>query len=968
LARPRLAEKRLIADFTKPSDDRKLGDNGIVRKKRHMLRSLRALCFSEFHQCRSRFDTQIAASERSRSPSRICVLLVLSACRGGGGAAPQVTTPPMPVIVAIAPQDPSVHVSRAQMFSATLLNDTRNLGVMWSLRGCTDSACGTLSNATTTSVIYTPPAVVMNPTTNILTATAIADTTKSVTTTITIAAAPRTVAVILRPQNPVVQVSQSQKFNARLPTDAQNQGMTWSLSGCADSGCGTLSEVTATSVTYTAPAEVPNPAVNMLTITSIADATKSTTTLIAIVPATEAVAVTLGPQNPAIQVAQSRTFGATLLNDTRNLGVTWSLTGCTGSACGTLSNATTTSVTYTAPIAAPDPATNVLTATSVADAAKSMTTTIAITNPPEMVAVTLSPKRAAVAEWQSQQFTATLTGDAQNLGVIWTVDAIVGGNSTSGTISSSGMFTPGANAGVHAITATSVADASRSATVTIAVTDLAGVFTYHNDGRRTGLNAKEYALGPSTLSSATFGNLFSCALDAPGYVYAQPLYAAGLMMGDGRKHNVVFVATESDWVYAFDADSSSCQELWRTRVLKAGETTVPSADTGEVGDLMPEIGVTSTPVIDASTNTLYVCAKSKDSTTIYHHRLYALELVSGALKLGSPVEVTAPNFGPLYHLQRPALLLSNGTVFVAFGSHGDQHAYQGWLMGYDASTLAKKFAWSSTDPRDDEGQGAVWMAGNGPSVDAAGNVYVETSNGAFDADTGGSNYANSVVKLSSSGSVIDFFTPSNQATLTANDVDLGSSGPVVLPDSLGSTAHPHLLLATGKTGVMYLLDRDNLGKFNSTADKSVQEVVVKSNTTQGIGGVFGQPAVFKGALYVAAVDAPLARFDIANAAIVAPMRSQTSNKFMQRGATPSISANGTTNGVVWALDIGAYPSGPAVLYAYDATNLANKLYASPTSGSGTAGSAVKFTVPTVANGKVYVGGQGSLTVFGLLPN
>jgi hypothetical protein len=839
---------------------------------------------------------------------------------------------------------------------------------MWSLSGCSGSACGTLSEATTTSVIYTAPIAVTNNATNILTATSIADNAKSATTTITITDAPRTFAVILHPQNPGIQVSQSRRFTARLQDGTQNQGMTWSLSGCTGSACGTLSDATASSVTYTAPAAMPNPATNVLITTSIADPAKSTTTMITILPATDGVSVTLSPQSPNIQINRSLSFVATLQNDAQNQGVTWSLGGCTGKACGTLSNATPTSATYTAPTGVPKPATNMLTATSNADATKSATTTIAIAPSTEEVVVSLSPKLAAVTGSQSQQFTATLAGGAQDLGVTWTVDAAVGGNSTSGTVSASGLFTPGANAGVHTVTATSVEDASKSATATIAVTDLAGVFTYHNDARRSGLNAKEYALGPSTLSSATFGKLFACSLDAPGYVYAQPLYVPALTMSDGHSHNVVFVATESDWVYAFDADSSSCQRLWRTRLLKAGETTVPAEDTGEVGDLMPEIGVTSTPVIDSLTNTLYVCAKAKDSAANYHHRLYALDLVSGALKLGSPVEITAASFGPLYHLQRPALLLHDGVIFVAFGSHGDRDPYHGWVMGYDASTLAKKFAWSSTDPRGDDGEGAIWMAGNGPSVDADGNVYIETANGAFDADTGGNNYSNSVVKLSSSGSVLDFFTPSTQAILNANDIDLGSSGPIVLPDSFGSMAHPHLLLATGKTGVMYLLDRDNLGKYNSSIDKSVQEVIVRSNVTQSIGGIFGQPGIFRGSLYVATVDGPMEQFVVANGVIVTPVRSQTANTFTQRGTTPSVSANGTTNGVVWALEIGAYPTGPAVLYAYDATNLANKLYASPTSGSGTAGTAVKFTVPTIANGKVYVGGQGSLAVFGLLPN
>jgi len=317
-------------------------------------------------------------------------------------------------------------------------------------------------------------------------------------------------------------------------------------------------------------------------------------------------------------------------------------------------------------------------------------------------------------------------------------------------------------------------------------------------------------------------------------------------------------------------------------------------------------------------------------------------------------------------MQRPALLLDSGTLYVAFGSHGDANVYQGWVIAYDASSLAQRFAWSATDSTGNN-QGGIWGAGNGPAVDASGNVYVATGNGTFDANVGGINYGDSVVKLSPSGSVAGYFTPSNQDVLQANDIDLGSSGVIVLPDSLGSSAHPQLALAAGKPGLFYLLDRGALGGFHTSGDQVVQEVAVAPNTTQIIGGIFGQPALWGGNLYVAAIDNPLQQYTIANAAISTAPQSQSAHSFAARGATPSVSANGATNGVVWALDISAYPTGPAVLYAYDATNLGQQLYASPSSGGGAAGTAVKFTVPTVANGRVYVGGQASVTVFGDLP-
>jgi hypothetical protein len=586
--------------------------------------------------------------------------------------------------------------------------------------------------------------------------------------------------------------------------------------------------------------------------------------------------------------------------------------------------------------------------------------------PTSSVTVSLSPQLSAVTTSQPQSFTATLAGGTGT--ILWFVDGVQNGNPSVGTIASTGdttaVYSPSGSTtpGNHSVTAR-VSGGVLSPAVTVAVTDLAGVFTHHNDNARTGQNTKEYALTPATVSAATFGKLFSCTLDSPGYVYAEPLYVANLTMSDNRKHNVVFVATESNWVYAFDADSSSCQQLWKESLLLPAETTVPPADTGS-NDLSPEIGITSTPVIDVPSGIIYVCAKSK-SASGYAHRLHALQLASGTDAI-TPAEITAPNFVPLFHMQRPALLLSSGTVYVAFGSHGDQNTYQGWLMGYDAATLTQKFAWSSTDASGNN-QGAIWQSGGGPAADSSGNVYVETGNGEFDADSGGINYSDSVVKLSPTGSVLDYFTPFNESVLNVGDVDLGSSAVVLLPDSQGSAAHPNLMVATGKPGMLFLLDQANLGKFNSILSQDLQEVNVL-NSTNGVGGLFGQPAYWNGNLYTVAIADYLKQFTVASGTISATPQSHSSNIYNHRGATPVVSADDATGGIVWALDISAYPSGPAVLNAYDATNVTTQLYGSPASGTGAAGNAVKFTVPTVANGKVYVGTQGQLDVFGLLPN
>ncbi len=591
-------------------------------------------------------------------------------------------------------------------------------------------------------------------------------------------------------------------------------------------------------------------------------------------------------------------------------------------------------------------------------------------NPPSTSSVTvaLSPHRSAVTTSQPQAFTATLSGGTGTL--LWFVDGAENGSASVGTIASTASttatYSPSASTqpGIHSIAA-KVSGGALSPAASVAVTDLTGVFTHHNDNARTGANTREYALAPTTVSGANFGKLFSCTLDSPGYVYAEPLYVANLTMNDGQKHNVVFVATESDWVYAYDADSGSCQQLWKKSLLQVAEATVPPADTAELNDLTPEIGITSTPVIDVQSGIIFVCAKSKN-TSSYFHRLHALTLASGAEAI-APVEITAPNFVPLTHLQRPALLLSGGILYVAFGSHGDNNTYQGWLMGYDEATLTQRFVWSTTDATSGNHQGAIWQSGGGPSADASGNIFVETANGAFDADSGGINYSDSVVKLDTNGSVLDYFTPFNESVLNSGDVDLGSSSVVLLPDSVGTPAHPHLMIATGKPGKIFLLDQTDLGKFNSILSQDLQEVDVL-NAMQVLGGVFGPPVYWNGNIYIAAISDYLKQFTVASGTISSTPQSHSSGIYSKRGAVPAVSANGTSGGIVWALDISAYPAGPAVLNAYDATNLANQLYSSPTSGTGAAGNAVKFAVPTVANGKVYVGTQGRLDVFGLLPD
>ncbi len=504
------------------------------------------------------------------------------------------------------------------------------------------------------------------------------------------------------------------------------------------------------------------------------------------------------------------------------------------------------------------------------------------------------------------------------------------------------------------------------------------VLTYHNDNARTGQNTNETILTPANVNSTNFGRLFTQTVD--GYVYAQPLVMTNVTIPGKGVHNVVYVATEHDSVYAFDADSN-LPALWQVSFINpsAGVTSVPNGDVG-CGDLVPEIGITSTPVIDSATGTIYFEAKTKEvtnSVTTYVHRLHALDITTGTEKFGGPVMIHATvagtgdgnngagqvAFEPLRHLNRPGLLLNNGVVYMGYASHCDNGPYHGWLIGFDAHTLALSNYFNAT-PNGSEG--GVWQSGCGPATDTNGNIYFITGNGTFDGRTN-QDFGDTFLKLSTTNglAVNDFFTPYNQQNLANSDLDLGSGGAVVLPDEAGgSTTNQHLLIGAGKEGTLYLIRRDNLGQYNSANNNQIKQTLVSA-----IGGSFGTPAYFNKTLYYLGAGDSLKAFAITNGTINPTPLSKGPSTFGFPGATPSISANGTNNAIVWALQTDAYgSSGPAVLHAYDATNVALELYNSTQAQSGTRdnpGPAVKFATPTVANGKVYAGAEYAFSVYGL---
>jgi hypothetical protein len=497
---------------------------------------------------------------------------------------------------------------------------------------------------------------------------------------------------------------------------------------------------------------------------------------------------------------------------------------------------------------------------------------------------------------------------------------------------------------------------------------IAGIFTYHYDNARDGLNSGEAILTLSNVNSRSFGKVFSRAVD--GDVYAEPLDANGVQIPRRGAHEVVYVATEHDSVYAFDASGAISKPLWKVSFInpKRRVTTVPWQKAGNI-DIYPEVGITGTPVIDPASNTLYVSAATMEKGNFFH-RLHALDIATGQEKFGGPVVIDASvpgtgegndgnghiNFIPQIANQRAGLALYNGVVYVAFAAHGDLGPYHGWVLGYDASTLQQVSALAMTP---NGSRGGIWMSGGAPTIDAQGNFFVSSGNGTFEEEPH-IDYGDSLVKLgptdNSNFDVIDFFTPYDQGVLEAGDLDFGSSGIVALPDQ--DTAPQHLLFSGSKEGTLYLLDRDNLGHFHHDDDSQIVQSVMGQTT-----GVFSTPAYFNGMVYVAGNYDNLAAFTLSNGQLSTTPSSFSTVDFPFSGTTPVVSANDTQNGIVWAIR----NENSAVLCAFDATNLRIELYNSSQRRTRDAMTDyVKFTVPTVANGRVFVGSHNRLTAFGLL--
>ena len=595
------------------------------------------------------------------------------------------------------------------------------------------------------------------------------------------------------------------------------------------------------------------------------------------------------------------------------------------------------------------------------------TVTLTGTGTAPTTTVSILPIQASVTPGQSAQFQAFISG-VSSTSVTWAVDGITGGSSTVGTISTSGLYTGPSTAGSHAVTATSTANTTQAASVPLVVTNFAGTYVYHNDNGRTGQNLNETVLTTGNVNVAQFGKIFSYPVD--GQIYAEPLYVESVSVAGQGTHNVVYVATENDSLYAFDADGAVTTPLWQLSLIPSGGQVLNDADIGGCSNISPQVGITSTPVIDPVTNTIFLVARSKITTggvTSYYQYLHAIDITTGIERSGSPVSIQASvsstvngtvAFNPQMQNQRAGLFLDNGVVYIAWGSHCDILPYFGWLMGYEESTLQQVAVFNSAPNGEMAG---IWQSGGPPAVDESGYIYLMIGNGTTDANAGGSDWAEALAKFNPGNlSVADYFLPSNYKTLNESDLDLGSGGPLLVPDQPNPPTK--LLVAAGKQGMVYLVDQTNLGQYNPNGNNVLQVLPAGTVPT-----AHSMPAFWQNNIYFVGVGDSAKSYLLYNGLLSTSPTSQSNVAFAYPGATPVISANGTSQGLLWVLT--TFKQNPAMLHVFDATNLSRELYNTGQNATrDQAGLAAKFAVPTVANGKVYIGTSSELDVYGLLPH
>jgi hypothetical protein len=698
--------------------------------------------------------------------------------------------------------------------------------------------------------------------------------------------------------------------------------------------------------------------------------------------------ITMQPASQTVNVGQTATFSVSATGATP-LTYQWQKNAVNISGA--------TSATYTTPAttSSDNGATFGVIVTNSAQSVMSSLATLTVNGPPT---ITSQPANQTVVAGQTATFSVVANGTSP-LTYQWQKNQVNIAGATSASYTTPATTTVDNGTSFQVVVTnpvSSITSNPATLTVTVAPPPAVSVLTQHNDNARTGQNTSETILNTSNVNTNKFGKLF--AMPSDGQVYAQPLYVPGVTI-NGGVHNVVILATENDSVYAYDADSSGAP-LWKASMVDAahgagGETALNSATTTGCTDLQPQVGITSTPVIDPASKTIYVEAKSTDGVN-YFHRLHALDLLTGNEKAPGPVVIagtvsgtgdgSSPNgqlvFDNLSQMNRPGLLLMNSTIYLAYASHCDFGPYHGWLFAYDAATFTQKSVYVTTP---NGGLGGFWMTGAGVAADASGNIFIASGNGTFDTtNVPATETGDTLLKLGTTNQILtqlDYFTPGDQAFMQGNDFDLGSGGVLLLPDQPGS--FPHILVEAGKEGRVYVVNRDQMTTNNShycSGCTSDPEIIEESgSSTVGVsgqvGGMFNTAAYWNNTLYFWGVSDVLKSIPITNGLPDFTHVTGSTPQIGFPGAGVSVSSNGTTPGsaIVWAIDGTQYGSpgpgpGPSVLYAYDATNILTMLYSSAQNATrDAAGNAVKFAVPTVANGKVYVGTSTEVDVYGPLP-
>ncbi|MGB7602985.1 MAG: hypothetical protein WBM24_21970 [Candidatus Sulfotelmatobacter sp.] len=833
----------------------------------------------------------------------------------------------------------NVAVGGTAQFTATVQNTT-NTAVSWSVDGVAggSATAGTIS----ATGLYTAPAQAGN---HKVTATSVAETNASASAAVTVGALGA-----ISPTTAFLPPGGTQQFSSSIQ-GFSNTSITWAVNKVAG-GNASVGTITAAGV-YTAPSQ---PGAYTVTATSAADSSVTASATVTVGT------ITLSPTSAMLAGSQQQQF-----TPTASAGVTtftWSVDGTVGGSLtvGTIS----TSGLYMAPAQA---GSHTVTAT---DGSITGGATVS-------VEFTITPPSATVAPSMTKSFTVTGSTDTS---VTWAVDGTTGGSAATGTISTSGLYTAPAAIGAHIISATSVADTALTASATVTVVNFsqASVLTYHNDNARDGQYLEEVSLTPSNVNSATFGKLLAYPVD--GQIYAQPLYMPGLNIAGGT-HDVVFVVTQNNSVYAFSADATSsatAQTFWHAGPLG------PAVYKGDITGVNPNVGILSTPVIDASTGTMYLVAEEGGKGDPTPFFLHALDIMTGTEKFGGPVNMTGSVAGTGLDssggnislesdcYQRMGLALNPFTnwIYIPFGS-----CNHGWLLAYDKTSLAQEAIFNDTP---DGAGGGYWASGGAPAIDdATGYVYlmsgvdelVAGDPGTGDPVTNG--YNDSIFQMDPTDLTISsYFTPSDNFTLAEWDADLGSGSNILVP----STPSLPVTLGGGKDGNVFVVNRNSMGGYNAGGTNNVVQQL--QLCTDGYNNIFSTPVYWMGtgSIYFHCNDNVISAYswNATTAQISTTPTSKGSAVFQTHGATPSLSANGAVNGIIWDIDNSAYsyklgvPQGPSVLHAYDATNVASELYNSSQAGTrDTAGSALKFTVPTIAGGKVFVPTSTELDVYGLLP-